>query len=359
MKLSPLFLTVACAAPLGVSAQYFSEGWKPGQATPTLSTTASEFVPSAAAASASNANSQTNSGLGSLLTNLLSSGPVASLLGSAGINVTERLASVQDVEIWDERIPLITDDNYKDVIVNEVFEEEEEEKNRVWFLIISVTTAQPQGISNFADEQFDAAFNITQNENDLPNVRWGRIDYINVTAITTKWNVWQAPMLVVLKDRGQTLRFWRATQLRLKPESMREFLRTEFYERTPPWKSNFAPGGSREFVLDYLAIAMSTIYNYMRILPRWAMYMLTGAFGSVLINFVHRGDAKKKLAEEKKLTDAKKQRQVQAGVQNPKQVTDETARKSATAAIPTANASASPSPSPAKKSGAKGKKGRK
>ena len=55
----------------------------------------------------------------------------------------------------------------------------------------SVTTAQPQGVSKYADEQFDAAFNLTQIENDLPNVRWGRIDYINVTTITTKWNVWQ------------------------------------------------------------------------------------------------------------------------------------------------------------------------
>lgn len=54
-----------------------------------------------------------------------------------------------------------------------------------------MTTAQPQGVSKYADEQFDAAFNLTQIENDLPNVRWGRIDYINVTTITTKWNVWQ------------------------------------------------------------------------------------------------------------------------------------------------------------------------
>jgi hypothetical protein len=34
------------------------------------------------------------------------------------------------------------------------------------------------------------AFNLTMQENDLPHVRWGRIDYINVTSITTKWGVW-------------------------------------------------------------------------------------------------------------------------------------------------------------------------
>lgn len=38
---------------------------------------------------------------------------------------------------------------------------------------------------------FDQAYNLTQLEGDLPEVRWGRIDYINVTSITTKWGVWQ------------------------------------------------------------------------------------------------------------------------------------------------------------------------
>ena len=41
------------------------------------------------------------------------------------------------------------------------------------------------------DEKFDEAYDISAKENDLPHVRWGRIDYMNVTALTTKWVVWQ------------------------------------------------------------------------------------------------------------------------------------------------------------------------
>lgn len=41
------------------------------------------------------------------------------------------------------------------------------------------------------DNVFDSAFNLTQVAGDLPNVRWGRIDYLNVTAITTRWSVWK------------------------------------------------------------------------------------------------------------------------------------------------------------------------
>jgi hypothetical protein len=43
----------------------------------------------------------------------------------------------------------------------------------------------------FADKEFDQAYNTSLVENDLPHVRWGRIDYINVTYITSKWAIWK------------------------------------------------------------------------------------------------------------------------------------------------------------------------
>jgi len=67
---------------------------------------------------------------------MLSNGPVSQLFNRLGINITERLeAAKANSEIWDNRIPLITDDNYNDLLVNEVLTTEEE-KNRVWFLIM-------------------------------------------------------------------------------------------------------------------------------------------------------------------------------------------------------------------------------
>jgi hypothetical protein len=47
------------------------------------------------------------------------------------------------------------------------------------------------GLSKFFDDIFDEAYNETVIANDLPDVRWGRIDYLNVTYLTTKWIVWQ------------------------------------------------------------------------------------------------------------------------------------------------------------------------
>ena len=55
----------------------------------------------------------------------------------------------------------------------------------------TVPASRQDGISKYVDEMFDSAFNETQIAGDLPNLRWGRIDYFDVTAITTRWAVWR------------------------------------------------------------------------------------------------------------------------------------------------------------------------
>lgn len=259
------------------NAQYFSAGWTPGQpaSTEEPSPPASTFVP---APKKTTSPLLTLDGLAGLfdISNLLTLEPVASLFASVGINITEKVA-LQKANFWDERVPLITDDNYADLIVNESLSAQEEQ-DRVWFIVMyvrlspwsarvhtylsSVTASKQEGISKFLDNVFDAAYNETQVAGDLPNVRWGRIDYLNVTAITTKWAIWQcvlpewldvdqsliaeyprAPYLVVLKDRGQTLRFYKPHHLRLRESALREFLRVDGWKVTEPWATAYAPGG--------------------------------------------------------------------------------------------------------------------
>jgi hypothetical protein len=99
---------------------------------------------------------------------ILRSKPVVSLFSLAGINITERVDSViQDSQIWDPRVPLITDENYRDLIINEEMSIEEQEK-RTWFLIISAFTLRQDAISRYSDETFDEVYNETLIANDLP-----------------------------------------------------------------------------------------------------------------------------------------------------------------------------------------------
>lgn len=56
----------------------------------------------------------------------------------------------------------------------------------------STTAKGPTGaFSELVDKSFDEAYELAVTENILPNVRWGRVDYLAVTALTTKWVVWR------------------------------------------------------------------------------------------------------------------------------------------------------------------------
>lgn len=49
----------------------------------------------------------------------------------------------------------------------------------------------------------------------------------------------------MLRDRGQSLRFYKANQVRLNSTVIRNFLKEELWAHQEPWNSAFAPGGKR------------------------------------------------------------------------------------------------------------------
>lgn len=281
------------------NAQYFSEGWKPGQPAHTQDTSAAAApsagwipgqqqdplqphtnAPDATPEVASAASPFTNFDwdLSKLLVHTLN---------KLGMNIT--LPTNSGYDKWDPRIPLITDTNYEDLIVNEEFANDEEAAERTWILCItSAASNRAEAVSTLLDSMFDTAFNTTQHLSDLPHVRWGRIDYFNVTYLTTKWNVWQAPYLVVLKDRGTSLRFYRSTQIRVKDDLLREFLAEKAYESHPIWTGLYAPGGEREWLMDLFAVYMAKFYNIFTKIPKIILYVASGGLGSMLLSFMHK-----------------------------------------------------------------------
>lgn len=138
MKLRTCVLSaLALCTPL-VRAQYFSEGWKPGQpvtqaydAVPTGSFDPSQPQPERKAP-------PSLSGEGNWLERILTSGPITHMFEKTGVNITERLEAAHNarVQMWDQRIPLLTDDNWEELVVNETFSSEQEERDRVWFFVM-------------------------------------------------------------------------------------------------------------------------------------------------------------------------------------------------------------------------------
>ncbi|KAI5893578.1 uncharacterized protein SCHCODRAFT_02622185 [Schizophyllum commune H4-8] len=274
-----------------VSAQYFSEGWDPSKPIPTSSY--GKAKPAAAegeaAASAPADEPLTPSKLFSYLDSekLLHTKPAQYLFEKLGMNITEKLDQAKG--IWDDRIQLITDDNYEELIVNEPLTEEEEHE-RVWCIVISTTAAKHDAVSKFVDEQFDIAYNDTLIAEDLPHVQWGRIDYLNVTYLTTKWNVWSGPWIVIAKERGKVLRFYRTGLLHMRNGGLREMLRDKAYESYPPWNSSFGPGGDYEQYMHYWAQFNLLLHTYLSMIPRWMAFILSGTVASLFMQLLHRGD---------------------------------------------------------------------
>lgn len=79
-----------------------------------------------------------------------------------------------------------------------------------------------------------------------PNGPYGRT-YLRVCRCPTVLlnYCFSPPTLVVLKDRGKTLRFYRAGQIRLSDEVLYQFLKEEGWRHKEPWKSAYGPGGNR------------------------------------------------------------------------------------------------------------------
>jgi hypothetical protein len=73
-------------------------------------------------------------------TRLVTTGPIHHLLTLAGVNITQHLAAATqraNEKPWDTRIPMITDENWEHMVVNEPLSSEEE-KDRTWFMVVCV-----------------------------------------------------------------------------------------------------------------------------------------------------------------------------------------------------------------------------
>lgn len=138
MRFSVLSFGLYILVATSVNAQYFSAGWTPGQPVPDPELTRSKGgIPQEPAHKVA-PQRITPSSIANFfdITTLLSSPLSVSLFSKLGINITERLESaLEKTKVWDNRVPLITDDNYHDLIVNEPLTPQEEQ-DRTWIIVM-------------------------------------------------------------------------------------------------------------------------------------------------------------------------------------------------------------------------------
>ncbi|KAG8791066.1 hypothetical protein FRC12_010256 [Ceratobasidium sp. 428] len=291
---------------------YFSEGWTPGQPVPTLEATQTNpgkpTTPTPAPTPAAKWDWKSFSSKHLDIGKVLTEGPVATLLSGVGINATEQLeqARARVAERgWDERVPMLTDENYELLVKNETFATPEEAEKRTWFVVVSI--GKQDTMSKFVDEAFDTAYGMAIEAGDAPYVKWARVDYLAVTELTTEWMVWKPPTLIVIRDNGRSLRFYQPREIRLRPEMLHQFAAVEGWRETEPWSGPWAPGGSRQPYLHQYAVLSRKIYTTVNMFPRWALLLVTGGLASMIVSAFHRVDQAKpakKPVSKKPLTPA-------------------------------------------------------
>lgn len=47
----------------------------------------------------------------------------------------------------------------------------------------------------------------------------------------------------------------------------------------------------REFILEYLALVLTKVYNVAVMVPRWLLLVITGSIASVLVNLLHNSNS--------------------------------------------------------------------
>ena len=141
--LSPLlFLGVLFSFFTSVYAQYYSAGWKPGQKVVQEEVDSHQWTPGDRPEGRPPPPSDTGASPPPETpfhwSKFLTEGPIGDVLLKFGLNYTEAREEAQrrKANMWDKRIPLITDGNYESLIVNETFPNEEAERERIWFLIV-------------------------------------------------------------------------------------------------------------------------------------------------------------------------------------------------------------------------------
>ncbi|CAE6396825.1 unnamed protein product [Rhizoctonia solani] len=322
-----------------VQAQYFSEGWTPGQAIPTETIDAETVTPASTATPAAKWSWQEFSSKHLDLGKIVTEGPIATALSGIGINAVEQfeLARKRAAERgWDERIPLLTDSNYELLVKNETFDSPEEAEKRTWFVV--VTVGKQDTMSKLVDGAFDKAYQLALDAGDAEHVKWARVDYLAETEITTEWMVWKPPTLIIIRNNSNTLRFYQPSQIVLDPAKLHKFVVIDGWEETEPWSGPWAPGGSRQPYLHTYAVFSRRAYNLISTLPRWAILLVTGAIGSLILNVFHKDDGKKKAA-------AWKQQQKTPAEQAKQNITE----RANASANQTKTTAAAPSPSSATK----------
>ncbi|KAL8286253.1 hypothetical protein RQP46_004741 [Phenoliferia psychrophenolica] len=132
-----------------------------------------------------------------------------------------------------------------------------------------------------------ATYNSSESGGSLtPEMRFARMDYGTETILSTRMWLWKVPVMVIATNNMKDLRFFKIGQIAPFHVPMSDLLaHRERWESMPIWKGEFAPGGSREWILVPLGNAWAAYHKYMSKIPSFVLLMVSGMMMNFVVGF--------------------------------------------------------------------------
>lgn len=216
----------------------------------------------------------------------------------SGFNFTEAYERNKKEETFDRSTDVadgfvrLTDENFEEIVAYEQFPDEYGVTlaDRVWFIVIH---GPPRDVASkyFVEGVTNATILAHEDtSNSLRNVKWARMDYMAETELTARWLVVKPPVLVVATNRGQDLRFITSGMIAPNGTVIERYMREERWKNLPIWKSQWGPGGSREWVIDFYVYLSKFWAKATARVPGWLLVIITTMATQQILSFLHRND---------------------------------------------------------------------
>ncbi|WVR03280.1 hypothetical protein IAU60_000271 [Kwoniella sp. DSM 27419] len=187
--------------------------------------------------------------------------------------------TVQYAKDKEDGVERLTDDNY----VSEV--EQSGDDAQVWVVLVH---GRPEDAASqaFLHAHKEAAQQ-AKSDPTLQRVKWARLDFITHWQISTRWLLTKPPYLVFISHQGRDLRFLRPIDIRPEGDALFAAIKQGSWADVPIYKSRWAPGGDRAFLLEAYISASSWFSAKTARIPSWVFMLVGGMIVQQTMRWLH------------------------------------------------------------------------
>jgi len=131
----------------------------------------------------------------------------------------------------------------------------------------------------------------------LDRMEFAHLSFDSETGMMWRWWIWKVPTIVFITSptsslRSYDVRFWKIAFSIPSSERLIAVVKDQIWRELPVWHSNFAPGGEYQNFARIFSRGSVGFMSVLEPIPNWLLGIIASMFGSMLLSYLHRNDAK-------------------------------------------------------------------